>query len=357
MVVGRRGVYDEVLVRVDGPVAHLVERTALADLEFTERAHLQEWLLANPQVLGPGLEVVTTEFDRWQSAAGDAVLDRLDILAIGRDGRLVVVELKRGPAPHTVHMQAINYAAMVSRLTPKDVAELYAAYRTRLGTSTDPGSALTVLTTDFLMTAETLRRPRIVLVASDFPPVVTAAVVWLNEQAVDLSLTRFRTYQLPDGQVVVSFSRLFPVPDVEEFTIGRRGETPDAEATGESVPWDEQGLRRMAETGNSATIAVLDLTALAAPGGVDVGVRDIAEHAGITLGAVRGQLAGLTMVLKNPDYGFAQSEKPFTVQWLSGGYASYSLDPVLAALWREIRGLDPATDPGPEPDDASAIGR
>jgi hypothetical protein len=218
---------------------------------------------------------------------------------------------------------------------------------------------LTVLTTDFLMTAETLRRPRIVLVASDFPPVVTAAVVWLNEQAVDLSLTRFRTYQLPDGQVVVSFSRLFPVPDVEEFTIGRRSETPDAEAAGESAPWDEQSMRRLAETGNPATIAVLDLTALAEPGGIDVGVRDIAENAGITLGAVRGQLAGLTMVLKNPDYGFAQSEKPFTVQWLSGGYASYSLEPVLAALWREIRGLDPASVPdrGPEPDDASATGQ
>lgn len=39
------------------------------------------------------------------------------------------VELKRDAAPHTVQMQAVNYAATVSRLTPRDVAELYVETR------------------------------------------------------------------------------------------------------------------------------------------------------------------------------------------------------------------------------------
>ena len=331
--------YDEVLVRVDGAVASRVGRTTLASLELKERAHLQEWLLANPSILGAGAEVVTTEYDRWESAAGDPVLDRLDILAISPDGRLIVVELKRGLAPHTVHMQAINYAAMVSRLTPADVAELYAAHRTSRGVPTNAGSALNVLTTDFLLTSETVRRPRIVVVASDYPPAVTAAVVWLNEQAVDLSLIRFRPYLLPDGQVVVSFSRLFPVPDVEEFTIGRRSETaaPGDDEPGE--PWDEASLRRLAETANPATVALLDLTANEEP--AEVGVKDIAAYAGITLGAVRGQLAGLTMRLKKPANGFVQTGWPTTVQWLAGGIASYHLDPELAAIWRGIRAQEP----------------
>lgn len=330
--------YDEVLVRVDGPVAQPVERTALADLDLQERAHLQEWLLANPSVLGPGVEIVTTEYDRWQNAAGEPVGDRLDILALGTDGRLLVVELKRGRAPHTVHMQAINYAAMVSRLTPRDVAEMFAAHRTRRGSQTDPDSALTVLTTDFLLTAESVRRPRIMLIASEFPPVVTAAAVWLNEQAVDLSLIRFRVYRLPDGQVVASFNRLFPVPDVEEFTIGRRAEPPAP--AGAASPWDEASLGRLAEVGNPATLALLDLTAALEPG--EVRIKDIAAHAGITVGAVRGQLAGLTMRLKNPAHGFAQTAWPTTVRWLPGGIASYNLDPELAAIWRGIRDQDQA---------------
>jgi hypothetical protein len=168
-------VYDEVLFTVDADKATLVDRVDLSDLGLQEHAHLQEWILDNPSVLGQGVEIITSEYDRWQTVGGDPVLDRLDILAIDLDGRIVVAELKRGVAPHTVHMQAINYAAMVSRLTPEDVAELYAAARRRDGESMDVGSALTVLTTERLLTAESIRRPRIVLVASDFPASVTSA--------------------------------------------------------------------------------------------------------------------------------------------------------------------------------------
>jgi hypothetical protein len=136
----------------------------------------------------PGAEIITSEFDRWQTSAGDPVLDRLDILAVDPTGRIVVAELKRGIAPHTVHMQALNYAAMVSRLTPQDIAELYSVTRSRGGQDVDADSALTILTTEKLLTAESIRSPRIVLVASDFPPPVTATVVWLNEQGADISL-------------------------------------------------------------------------------------------------------------------------------------------------------------------------
>ncbi len=268
--------YGEVLFRVDAKKATLVERIDLSDVQLRERAHLQEWLISNPSILGAGVDIITSEFDRWQTARGDPVQDRLDILGIGPDGRIVVVELKRGVAPHTVHMQAVNYAAMVSRLTPADIAELYSATRRATGHDIDADSALTVLETEKLLTAESIRRPRIVLVASDFPPSVTASVVWLNEQGVDFSLIRFRSYRLSDGQLVVSFSRLFPVPDVEEFTIGRR-----LEKAGEQVApgpeWDEASLRRLATQGNGPTLALLDLCAAEEAGTVTI--KDVAQQA------------------------------------------------------------------------------
>jgi len=227
-----------------------------------------------------------------------------------------VVELKRGVAPHTVHMQAINYAAMVSRLTPEDVAELYAKSETKAGRPTDPETALDLLTTQHLLSADGIRSPRIVLIASDFPPAVTASVVWLNEQTVSISLIRFRAYEVAE-QIVVSFSRIYPVPDVEA------------------------ALRQLAEQGNAATLALLDLCAAEDEGAV--GVKDIALAAGITEGSVRGQLAGLTMRLKNPRYGFAQNQWPAVVTWLPGGVASYGMNAALAAMWRDIRGDDLAT--------------
>jgi hypothetical protein len=339
--------YDEMLLTVDAGKAAPVDRVDLSSLQLREREHLQEWILANPAVLGPGVEIITSEYDRWQTASGAPVLDRLDILAIDPDGRLVVTELKRGVAPHTVHMQAINYAAMVSRLMPEDIAELYAVSHRRAGEDKDPASALTVLTTERLLTVESIRRPRIALIASDFPAAVTSAVVWLNEQDVDISLIRYRPYQLADGQVVVSFTRLYPVPDVEEFTIGRRQDMPAATAGTHNVPWDEASLRKLAQQSNTATLAMLDLCA--AEEATAVSVKDIAQQAGVSEGAVRGQLAGLTMRLKNPSYGFTQTTWPVTNTWLPGGYASYQMTPELATAWRTIRQeSSPSTNRSPQ---------
>lgn len=329
--------YDELLFTVAGDKAIKVDRASLTSLDLHERAHLQEWILANPEVIGQDTVVITSEFDRWQTSAGAPVLDRLDILALDSDGRLVVVELKRDAAPHTIHMQAINYAAMVSRLTTDDVADLYAAWKTKNGAVMDRGSALTELETEHLLSVDGIRSPRIVLIASDFPASVTASVVWLNEQKVDISLIRFRGYQVGD-KTAVSFSRLYPVPEVEEFTIGRRADSSAPADRQPGAPWDEAALRRLAEQGNPATLALLDLCAAEDAG--QVGVQDIAATAGITVPGVRGQLAGLTMRLRNPTYAYAQKTWPTTVHWLPGGVASYSMDPQLASLWRLIRSTD-----------------
>lgn len=103
-----------------------------------ERSHLQEWILANPKVLGPDVKIVASEFDRWQTATGAPVNDRLDIFGLDSEGRLVIVELKVDLAPYLLRMQAINYAAMASRLTPEDVAGLYATRETAKGRTTAP---------------------------------------------------------------------------------------------------------------------------------------------------------------------------------------------------------------------------
>jgi hypothetical protein len=232
-------------------------------------------------------------------------------------------------------MQAVNYAAMVSRLEPADVAELYAAHRRMHGEEMDAESALTTLTTERLLNEETIRRPRIVLVASDFPASVTASVVWLNEQGVDISLIRFRPYRLESGQIVVSFSRLYPIPDVEEFTIGRRQDKP-SQPVGIGAPWDRVSLSRLCEQGNPTTLALLDLCAMDDRAG-RIGVKEVAAHAHVSEGSVRGQLAGLTMRLKNPKYGFEQNVWPVNIEWLPGGVASYSMPSDLAELWRNVR--------------------
>lgn len=349
--------FDELLFTVDEAKAEIVQTTPMATLELEERRHLQQWILEHPLVLGAGVEVIASEYSDWQDAKGQRVADRFDILGVDGDGRLVVAELKRDEAPHTIHMQAINYAAVASRLNLNDVAEMYVSRRQRIGAPVELEAALTWLQTVKLVTTETLKQPRIVLVATNFPAPVTASVVWLNEQGVDISLVRFRPYQLP-GQVVVAFSQLFPVPDVEEFTINRRGGVSAAlTETQPGSPWDGASLERLAEVGNVATLTAMDLCAQ--PEADEVRVVDIIEHSGLSNPQVRGHLAGLTMLLKNNKNGFEQNVWPFRVSWLAGGIAAYHMDADVAALWRGIRdagvGVEPdspgeslpPTEPGP----------
>lgn len=327
------GRFEELALRIEGAKAELLAEENLGDMALQERTHLQEWVLAHPQILGEGVRIITSEYDRWLAAAGDPVRDRLDVLGLGTDGRLVVAELKRGVAPHSVHMQGLNYAAIVSRLKPRDVAELYVEQMK--DEQLDVEAVLTEFQTRYLLTEESVKNPRIALIASRFPPSVTAAVVWLNERGVDISLVRFRPYRVAGEHLVVTFSRFFPVPTAEDFTIGRQPTAEDHVAALPEVPWDEPALRRLADMGNPATLALMDLCAAAID--TPVTVPDIQSHADLATGQVRGQLAGFTMLLRNPRYGFPQNYWPVEVTWTPNGSARYTLEPALAEIWRRIR--------------------
>ena len=70
-----------------------LEVKRFTDLGFTERKHLQEWLENYPQALSPGegdeLLIIQKEFDGF-----DDTRERLDLLAIDKEGNLVIIENK-----------------------------------------------------------------------------------------------------------------------------------------------------------------------------------------------------------------------------------------------------------------------
>jgi hypothetical protein len=96
-------------------------RISLSGAGLTERSHPQEWVIAHPEMLGPGVMVVALDFDRWRSAAGTPERDRLECLV----------------SIDTVEMQALKYAAMVSRFTAETLADQHAQYLARRGQPTD----------------------------------------------------------------------------------------------------------------------------------------------------------------------------------------------------------------------------
>ena len=211
----------ELVFAVDGPRAEAAQPVTLAEAGLKERADLQEWVLAHPEILGPDVMIVAFEFDRWRAAAsGERERDRLDVLGLDADGRLVVAELKRDRAPEAVNMQAIKYAAMSSRFTDETLVEHYVAFRSRAGEPvTEEQAREHLIAHAGELDIEVLRTPRIVLVAGSFPPTVTATVVWLTEMGLDITMQKVQAYRVFEDKVVVTVSQQFPIQDVEDFTV------------------------------------------------------------------------------------------------------------------------------------------
>ncbi|MGA5633619.1 DNA-binding protein [Streptomyces lydicamycinicus] len=208
------------LFTVDGCSATPVPPTVLAAEGLLERRHLQEWVIEHPAVLGEEVLVITSEFDRWADTDGVPARDRLDILGLDATGRLVVVELKRGTADRDVHLQAITYAALVSRFDLDTLAQAHHNFLQGRGESLELEACRRRLLdhVDGDWSQELLQRPRQVIIAAGFPKQVTHTVVWLSEMNLDIDLIQVGLWKVQD-QLIVGFTKLYPTPEVEEFTL------------------------------------------------------------------------------------------------------------------------------------------
>lgn len=218
---------------IEAGAAVPLQTVSLAAAGLRERDDLQEWVIARPEILGPDVIVVAFEFDKWQDSRGDRQRDRLDVLGLDADGRLVLAELKRDQAPDTVEMQAIKYAAMASRFTEADLVTYHARFLSQRSGQTISEDVARAALNDHAgeLDPDQLRQPRIVLVAGSFVPSTSATVVWLTEMGLDITLQRVQAYRTGEEQIIVTVSQLFPVPDVEEFTISpQRAEAEQARA-------------------------------------------------------------------------------------------------------------------------------
>ncbi|WP_419914315.1 hypothetical protein [Hoeflea sp.] len=90
-----------------------------SDLQLRERDHLQEWLAAAPEALGEELLIVQKEFDGFADTR-----ERLDLLALDSEGRLVIIENKLDDSGRDVVWQAAKYAAYCSSLKKADIIEI-----------------------------------------------------------------------------------------------------------------------------------------------------------------------------------------------------------------------------------------
>jgi len=194
---------------------------AFAALGMYEKADLQRLLRDDISALDEDLFVIAEEFGNWEDARR-----RIDLLALDKAGRLVVIELKRTDDGGHMELQAIRYAAMVSSMGFTEIADAYAAHRAKHR----PGEEVTARAelAAFLDVGEGGEEPvistdvRIILVSADFGREITTTVLWLNGfDGMDIRCVRLVPYEI-DAKILLDIQQVLPLPEAADYQVRLR---------------------------------------------------------------------------------------------------------------------------------------
>ena len=194
-----------------------IDSSSFIELNIWERHHIQEWIRQAPEILGEQLLVVSIEFDRFVNSN-----DRLDVLAIDRQGNLVVIELKRDALAGYADLQSIRYAAMVSSMTIERLLPYYLAYQKKYLNKENPSKEDSRTNIEEFVNIETFEelssKPRIILCSEDFSQEITTTVLWLNQTGLDISCVKITPHKIGD-QVIIVPNKIIPLQEAKQYLI------------------------------------------------------------------------------------------------------------------------------------------
>jgi alkylated DNA nucleotide flippase Atl1 len=198
---------------------HRLDPASFTGMGALELQDIERWIRERPLLLGEDLKVITHQFASFEGSK-----DRLDVLAIDHDGRLVVIEVKRDTSGSYQDLQALRYAAFVSTFRAGQLAEAHAEYVTRTeDRELDADGARRELEAfieggDLDIVDEDVQ-PRIMLVAAGFQPAVTSTVIWLTRAyGLDITCVQLVPYEV-GGKLLLGSSILLPLPEAGDYEV------------------------------------------------------------------------------------------------------------------------------------------
>lgn len=208
-----------------------LEERSFSQLGFREREHLQEWIANDPACLGEELLIIQKEFDGFQDTR-----ERLDLLALDKQGNLVIIENKLDDSGRDVTWQALKYASYCSSLSKEDIRNIFQQHLT---TCQLEGKAEDLIA-EFLeednydeIQLNQGAAQRIVMIAARFRKEVTSTVLWLMNFNIRIQCFKITPYVLHD-QLFLNFDQILPVKDAQDYSISMASKAREEIATQEA---------------------------------------------------------------------------------------------------------------------------
>lgn len=207
------------MYRIDTSSNKLIalESRRFSELGFSERAHLQEWIANCPNCLGEDLLIIQKEFDGF-----DETRERLDLLALDKQGSLVIIENKLDDSGRDVVWQALKYASYCSSLKATQIVDIYQAYLDKHSR----GDSAKELICEFLDTEDLADvklnvgiDQRLILVSANFRREATSTVMWLLQHGIRAKC--FKATPFRNGsELFLNVEQIIPTPEAADFMIG-----------------------------------------------------------------------------------------------------------------------------------------
>jgi hypothetical protein len=190
----------------------VIPASTLTEEKIKERRDLQRVLRASIEAISADLMIIDEEFGDWEDSRR-----RIDLLALDKDANLVAIELKRTDDGGHMELQAVRYAAMISKMTFEQVVDAHEKYLARHSAGDKAREAIL----EFLRWDEPdeeafAHRVRILLLSQDFSKELTTAVLWLNEHGLDIQCVRLTPYRVGE-RLLLDVQQIIPLPEAEEF--------------------------------------------------------------------------------------------------------------------------------------------
>ncbi|MFA6528373.1 MAG: DUF4268 domain-containing protein, partial [Candidatus Gracilibacteria bacterium] len=219
------------LINKDSNEIKPVEKITFKSAGLKERKNLQEYIAKDPKSLGEGFLIIQKEFSGF-----DDTNERLDLLALDKNGNLVVIENKLDDTGRDVVWQSLKYVSYCSTLKPREIKDIFQDYLQKQGISETADVVLEEFfgNEDFEEKLNVGNTQRIILVAGEFRKEVTSTVMWLLNFGIKLQCFKVTPYKIEEN-ILLDFDQIIPIKDAEDYIIKVASKNREEQGTQEEL--------------------------------------------------------------------------------------------------------------------------